>query len=146
VYGGSALILTLDARPATQDVDAVFERDRAFVRDAAASIAVENDWDSGWLNDGVKCYLSAADADPEAKALFRSYPSETHAGLRVMVASPPYLFAMKYLAMRIGGVEQKQDVADIRRLGALLNVRNAIEALAIVERYYAAERLSPKTR
>lgn len=52
VYGGSALVLTLDARPRTQDVDAVFDKDRDFVRRAAASVAEEFGWDADWLNDG----------------------------------------------------------------------------------------------
>jgi hypothetical protein len=146
VYGGSALLLTLDARPATSDVDAVFDRDRAFVRDAAQKIAAEFDWDDSWLNDGVKGFLSASDADRDAKPLFRGYPSEVGPGLRVFLASPAYLFAMKSLAMRIGGAEEKRDVDDIRRLGVLLGVRDADEALAIVTRFYPAGRLPPKTR
>lgn len=39
VYGGSALVLSMDFRVATRDVDAVFESDRAFVREAAKSVA-----------------------------------------------------------------------------------------------------------
>jgi hypothetical protein len=39
VYGGSALVLTTDFRIGTQDVDAVFENDRTFVRQAAGLIA-----------------------------------------------------------------------------------------------------------
>jgi len=146
VYGGSALVLTLNARPATSDVDAVFERDRTFVRSAARQIAAEFDWDDGWLNDGVKGFLSGADGNPEAKRLMFTYPSEDRPGLRVFIASAPYLFAMKSLAMRTGGAEEKRDLDDIRRLGEALGVRSSPEALAIVARYYPAERLPPKTR
>jgi hypothetical protein len=146
VYGGSALVLTLVARPATTDVDAVFDRDRTFVRTAAQRIAAEFDWDDGWLNDGVKGFLSAADADPEAKRLMFTYPSDERPGLRVFVASAPYLFAMKSLAMRVGGTDEKRDLDDIRRLGEVLGVRSSMQALSIVSRYYPAERLPPKTR
>jgi hypothetical protein len=146
VYGGSALILTTNFRVATQDVDAVFETDRTFVRSAAAAIAMEFGWPSDWLNDGVKGFLSANDGEKDAKRLFRSYPSESAPGLRVFVASAPYLFAMKCLAMRAGGVEQNQDIEDIRQLGAALKVTSAAEALDVVMRYYPAERLPPKTR
>ena len=93
-----------------------------------------------------KGFLSAADGEPEAKRLMFTYPFERQPGLRVFVASPPYLFAMKSLAMRIGGAEQKRDIDDIRRLGEVLGVRNSAQALAIVSRYYPAERLPPKTR
>jgi hypothetical protein len=145
VYGGSALVLTMDYRVATRDVDAVFEADRSFVREAAKIVADEFGWDEDWINDGVKGFLSPKDAQ-EAKQLFRSYPNETGPGLRVFVAAPDYLFAMKSLAMRVGGVGEGQDIEDIRRLGSALGVESAGDAISIVERYYPAERISAKTK
>ena len=146
VYGGSALLLTFDFRVATRDVDAVFNTDGAFVRRAADRIAEEFGWPPGWINDGVKGFLSLHDSDPAAKALFRSYPAETGPGLRVFVATPDYLFAMKGLAMRAGGADQGEDIEDIRKLGAILGVKSAADALAIVSRYYPEQRLPAKTR
>jgi hypothetical protein len=146
VYGGSALLLTFDFRVATRDVDAVFEADRAFVRLAADRIADEFGWSRGWLNDGVKGFLSQHDSDPAAKSLFRSYPAETGPGLRVFVASPAYLFAMKSLAMRAGGAVPSEDIEDIRQLGAVLGIKTAVDALSIVSRYYPEQQLPPKTR
>ena len=144
VYGGSALVLTLDSRVATRDVDAVFESDRDFVRKAAQTVAEELDLNPSWLNDGVKGFLSSSDA--EAKALFRTYPTEAGAGLRVLVATPAYLFAMKCLAMRSGELDSAGDIEDIRSLAAVLGVQTAADALDIVSRYYPHERLPPKTR
>jgi hypothetical protein len=63
-----------------------------------------------------------------------------------MIASPCYLFAMKCLAMRTGGVEAKQDMADIRLLAAEIGIRETERALEAVARYYPEGRLSPKTR
>src|SRR5262245_11286017 len=40
VYGGAALILTLEARPATRDVDAVFDADRAFIRSSFRPLSI----------------------------------------------------------------------------------------------------------
>ncbi|HEY1707844.1 MAG TPA: hypothetical protein VGG10_06230 [Rhizomicrobium sp.] len=144
IYGGSALVLTTDFRVSTGDVDALFDADRGFVREAAALIATEFGWDETWINDGVKGFLSAHDSD--AKQLFRTYPAEGGPGLRVFVATPTYLFAMKCLAMRIGGVTQSQDIDDIRQLGTLLGVTTFEEALAHVIRYYPAGRVSPKVQ
>lgn len=146
IYGGSALVLTTDFRIGTQDVDAVFEDDRAFIRKAARAVGEELGWPDTWINDGVKGFLSAHDSDPDAKALFRSYPSETGPGLRVFVATPAYLFAMKCLAMRTAGGERTADIDDIRRLGAVLRIATTADALAAVMRYYPANRISPKTR
>jgi hypothetical protein len=146
IYGGSALVLSMDFREATRDVDAVFEKDRGFVRAAAKTVAPEFGWEEDWINDGVKGFLSAHDTDKDAKALFRSYPGETGPGLRVFVASPAYLFAMKCLAMRIGGVERSEDVNDIKELGRLLGIRSAEDAMTTISRYYPTSRLPPKTQ
>jgi hypothetical protein len=146
IYGGSALLLTFDQRASTRDVDAIFDKDRDFVRRAAAQVAGEFGWSRNWINDGVKSFLSARDVQPEAKTLFRSYPAGVGAGLRVFLASPSYLFAMKCLAMRVGGVETSQDVDDIRLLGSALGIRTFDEAIAVVSRYYPDGRISPKTQ
>jgi hypothetical protein len=145
VYGGSALVLTLNHRPATRDVDAVFERDRAFIRRATEDVAAEFGWRSDWLNDGVKGYLSRVDTQPGVKTLFRTFPAGK-LGLRVLVASPGYLFAMKCLAMRAGGVSELGDIDDVRRLADMLGLRTADEAITLVARYYPADALPPKTR
>ena len=146
VYGGSALVLTTNFRVSTRDVDAVFEADRSFIRRAARIVADELDLPSDWINDGVKGFLSAHDGEPKSKSLFRSYPAETGAGLRVFVASPAYLFAMKSLSMRAGGAETNGDTDDVRRLGALLGIRSAADAIGFVARYYPRSRIPPKTR
>jgi hypothetical protein len=146
VYGGSALVLTTEYRIGTQDVDAVFENDGKFIRQAAAIVAEEFGWNSDWINDGVKGFLSAQDGNAESKRLFRTYPTEQEPGLRVLVATPAYLFAMKCLAMRLGGTHESSDVTDIRRLGAELGIGSAKDAFEIVSRYYPLARLPPKTQ
>ena len=146
VYGGSALMLLFDWRLATRDVDAVFEADRSHVRRLAADVAEVLELPEGWINDGVKGFLSAADAEATSKALFATYPSEAEPGLRVLVASPDYLFAMKCLAMRAGGLDDNSDLSDIRTLATELDLHTADEALAVVARYYPVARISPKTQ
>lgn len=109
-------------------------------------IAEENDWDPDWLNDGVKDFLSAADSSPEAKRLFRTYRSESEPGLRVLVANPAYVFAMKCRAMRVGGVEESTDIADITRLAQEIGLTSAQEALDLVAAFYPDRVIEPKTR
>ena len=146
VYGGSALVLTLPDRLATKDVDAVMQHDHIWLRNAVAALAEEKGWPPDWLNDGVKGWLSHRDADPEAKHLFKTYPSEDEPGLRVFVASPHYLFAMKCLAMRIGGVDGSQDRSDIETLARHIGIVTAEQALDIVSQYYPLSKISPKTQ
>jgi predicted nucleotidyltransferase len=54
IYGGSALLLTLNRQVNTGDVDAVFEGNKDFIKRLAAEMAEEFGWDENWLNDGVK--------------------------------------------------------------------------------------------
>lgn len=146
VYGGAALLLTLNRRVSTRDVDGVIEKDKNFVKKLAAEMAEEFGWDANWLNDGVKGWLSSLDSNPGVKVLFKTYPSEEQPGLRVFVPKPEYLFAMKCRAMRVGGVDSSSDIADIRRLANVIGIASAAEALALVESFYPHNMIEPKTR
>ena len=139
-------MLTLDRKINTGDVDAVFEKDKTFVRKLAADMAEEFGWDENWLNYGVKGWLSAKDADPHVKPLFKTYPSEEVPGLRVFVAKPEYLFAMKCLAMRVGGVDTNSDISDIKLLAREIAIKTSEDAVALVEKFYPRNMLEPKTR
>lgn len=146
IYGGSALLLTLNRQINTGDVDAVFEGNRDFIKKLATEMAEEFEWDENWLNDGVKGWLSKRDADPDVKALFKTYPSEDQPGLRVYTARPEYLFAMKCRAMRVGGIEASSDIDDIKLLARTIGIKNSRDALTLVEKFYPQNMLQPKTR
>lgn len=134
LVGGAVMCLVLDARPATRDVDAFF-RPTKLIREAAARVADQAGVPRSWLNDAVKAFLSPrGDFDP--------YLELPH--LRVFVARPEYLLAMKCASMRLG--EEFQDLDDVRFLLRYLNVTSADEALEIVTRYFDEEQLLPKTR
>jgi hypothetical protein len=134
VMGGAVMCLAFDARPATQDVDAYFEPS-ASVREAAARVAVQAGAPALWLNDAIKGYLS-----PQGDFVpYLELPS-----LRVFVAQPEYLLAMKCAAMRLG--EEFHDLDDVRYLLRYLNITDAEQALEIVGRYFDESHLMPKTR
>lgn len=134
VVGGAAMCLALDARPATQDVDAYF-RPAAEVRAAATRVANRAGVSDGWLNDGVKEFLGD-------RAQFRPFLELPH--LRIFVAEPHYLLAMKCMATRIG--EEFHDLDDIRYLLRHLSIETATDALDIVRRYFDDDRIPVKTR
>ena len=133
VVGGAVMCLAYAARPSTQDVDAVF-RPAAKVREAAARVAARAGLNTDWLNDGVKGFVSA-------RGDFAPFLELDH--LRVMVAQPAYLLAMKCLAMRIGAEFHDED--DVRYLLRHLDVRSYDAAVAIIERYYPLDRFPQKT-
>lgn len=146
IYGGCAVMLTLNYRVATRDVDAIFEKDKEFVQRIAAEMAQEFGWDKDWLNDGAKGWLSAAETDPAVKRFIGTYPSEDEPGLRVFVPKPEYLFAMKCRAMRIGGIHASEDIEDIRRPARAIGISNAEEALDLVLAFYPRHMIAPKTQ
>jgi hypothetical protein len=88
-----------------------------------------------WLNDAVKGFLSPrGDYDP--------YLELPH--LRVFVARPEYLLAMKCASMRLG--EEFHDLDDVRYLLRYLNIASTEQALDVVSRYFDEAQLPPKTR
>jgi len=133
LVGGAVMCLAYDARPSTADVDGYF-RPAAEVRKAAARAATRHSLPPDWLNDAVKGYLSP-DGD------FAPFLELDH--LRVMVAGPEYLLAMKCLAMRIGAEFHDED--DVRYLLRHLDVRSYEQALGILGKYYPIERFPQKT-
>ena len=133
LVGGAVMCLAYAARPSTQDVDALF-RPPAEVRAAAARVAIRAGLNPDWLNDGVKGYLSA-------QGDFAAFLELDH--LRVMVAQPEYLLAMKCLAMRIGAEFHDED--DIRYLLRHLDIRSHEKAIAVITKYYPKERFPQKT-
>jgi hypothetical protein len=133
LVGGAVMCLAYAARPSTQDVDAVF-RPPAQVREAAARVAARAKVKADWLNDGVKGFVSA-------QGEFAPFLELDH--LRVMVALPEYLLAMKCLAMRIGTEFHDED--DVRYLLRHLDIRAQDKALAVITKYYPLERFPQKT-
>jgi hypothetical protein len=133
LVGGAVMCLAYAARPSTQDVDALF-RPPAQVREAAARVAARAKVKADWLNDGVKGFVSA-------QGEFAPFLELDH--LRVMVALPEYLLAMKCLAMRIGTEFHDED--DVRYLLRHLDIRTQDQALAVITKYYPLERFPQKT-
>jgi hypothetical protein len=104
LVGGAVMCLAFDARPATRDVDALFRPTRE-IREAAARVADRAGVPRGWLNDAVKGFLDdRGDFNP-----FLDLPN-----LRVFIARPEYLLAMKCASMRLA--EEFRDVDDVRYL------------------------------
>ena len=104
------------------------------MREAAARVAARTGLPPDWLNDAVKGFLSD-------RGEFRAWLELSH--LRVMVAQPEYLLAMKCLALRIGAEFHDED--DIRYLLRFLNVATFEQAREIITRFYPLERFPQKT-
>ncbi len=133
LVGGAVMCLAYAARPSTQDVDALFRPARE-VREAAARVAVPAGIQPDWLNDGVKGFLSE-------RGEFTPFLELDH--LRVMVAQPEYLLAMKCLSLRIGAEFHDED--DVRYLLRHLGIDHYEQAVSVITRFYPLERFPQKT-
>ncbi len=133
LVGGAVMCLMYDARVSTVDVDGFFKPARR-IREAAQKISRETGFGERWLNDAVKEFLSE-------KGSFDDYIDLSN--LKVYVAQPEYLLAMKCLAMRIG--LEFHDEADVRYLLRYLNIESHDHALSIITQFYPLEKFPQKT-
>ena len=133
LVGGAVMCLSYGARASTEDVDALF-RPTVEVRKAAARVAARAGVADDWLTDGVKGFMSTPGD-------FLPILEMDH--LRIMVAQPAYLLAMKCLAMRIGAEFHDED--DIRYLLRLLDIRSYEHATSVISKYYPLDRFPQKT-
>ena len=133
LVGGAVMCLAHAARQSTEDVDAYFRPARE-VREAALRVAARSGAPPDWLNDAVKGYLSE-------RGDYSPWLELSH--LRVMVAQPEYLLAMKCLAFRIGAEFHDED--DIRYLLRHLGIVEFSGAKEVITRYYPLERFPQKT-
>jgi hypothetical protein len=137
LLGGTVMVLAFRARPATKDVDAIFEP-ASLVRELSHKVAAEHELPADWLNNGAKGFVSA-----RHDTTMGDLPQWE--GLRLTMPTPEYLLAMKCMASRIGaGPSDPGDVADIRFLVSHLALTSAEEAREIVARYYPEDRIPPR--
>lgn len=133
LLGGAVMCLAFNARPSTKDVDAFF-LPKTKILALAKEIHLEKNLPEDWLNDAVKGFLSK---DGECN------PFLNLSSLKIFVAKPEYLLAMKCLSMRIG--EEFHDEQDVRFLLRYLNIDSLQKALDIITKYYPLEIFPQKT-
>jgi hypothetical protein len=141
VYGRTAIILQFRWGNPTEDVDVVIrtaERESA-VKDAAAFAALRLGLPDDWLNN----YVGAFTAERESESFFSAYgaypPGETP-GLRVFLAKPEYICAMKLKALRRETVGDK-DFEDAVQLAAELGIETTDDLLHLFASYFPSESL-----
>lgn len=141
VYGRTAILLQFRWGDPTEDVDVVIrtaERESA-VKDAAAFAALRVGLPDDWLNT----YVGAFTAESESDSFFSTYgayPQGETPGLRVVLARPEYLCAMKLKALQRGAVADK-DFDDAVRLAAEVGIETTDGLLHLFASYFPEESL-----
>ena len=131
IVGGAAMCLALNARESTKDIDAVFAP-KMIIYKAAKKIAERYGLSEKWLNNGVKGFITS-------DMKFEELLSFSH--LRVLVARPEYLLAMKCLSSRT-----EVDIDDIKFLIQVLKIKKKEEVFSILESVYPGKLIEPKVQ
>ncbi|CAN5198555.1 hypothetical protein BH20ACI2_BH20ACI2_21120 [soil metagenome] len=121
LFGGAVMVLAFKARPATKDVDAIFEPVRE-IRNASHRIAERHGLRLDWLNLAVKMFV----VDHAREVLLE------FSNLIVTVPDANYLLAMKMLAMRPNTEDEKDAILLIEHLG----FDHREQVLAIIRGFY----------
>lgn len=138
LFDGTVMVLAFTARLSTKDVDALFQPAQS-IREIARHIAAEQQLPEGWLNDGVKDFIST-----RHETTTGHLPQFPH--LRLTMPVPEYLLAMKCMAARLGGTTgEASDIPDIVFLIRHLQFKSAQAVLEIVAQYYPENRIPVKT-
>jgi len=130
--GGAVMCLVFKARPATKDVDGIFEPTRE-IREAAAAVARRRGVPGDWLNDAAKGFFLS---DPPRIAVL------DRPNLRVWAPAADYMLAMKCVSARFDTHDRDDVVFLIRHL----EIEDPEEVFRIVRRYYPREQIPPKAR
>lgn len=133
IVGGAAMALAFARDRVTRDIDAVFVP-KTRVYDVAREMAADDaTLGPDWLNDAVKGFLPTVE-DSEAQVILEG------PGIRVLVASPRRLLAMKVFAARVD-----RDRDDIMKLCEEANIRTIAEVLDLTHDLYG-DLLPPKSK
>ena len=141
MYGRTAILLQFRWGDSTEDVDVVIrtvERASA-VEDAAAFAALQVGLPGDWLNN----YVGAFTAEKESESFFSAfgaYPRGETPGLRVFLAKPEYICAMKLKALQRESIGDR-DFEDAVRLAAELGIETTDRRRDLFASYFPGERL-----
>ncbi len=139
IYGGAALLLLFENRANTVDIDYVpIEGNIDQIADITDRIGESRGLKAGWFNDAVLMFKS----DHPEHQFFGDFPLGADAGLRVFVASPRYMLAMKMIALRSS--LEANDVSDAWHSLDVCGIKNFEEAVAFYNAFYPSEPLKAK--
>lgn len=141
VYGGSAILLQFEWRTVTRDVDAVIVStgNHGLVEEAAKVAAAQLGLLRSWLSEAVAQYTSS-EAGAQGLRLSGFYPEDGVPGLRVLVATPQYLLAMKLIALERATATDR-DFEDAKMLAREVGVTTVEELQEIYRSYFPGRSL-----
>lgn len=138
VYGGTAVMLQLEYRENTADVDCVVSVGHGPVMDAAREVGRRMGIGTSWLNENVSVFTSM-NANANDLIPYGSYPKTGRPHLNVVLAKPEYLVAMKVEALkRTAG----RDIDDLTMLASKLGLKTTEDIFGLHALYFGPERIT----
>lgn len=128
LFGGAVMVLAFKARPATRDVDAIFEPIKE-IRNASHRIAERHNLRLDWLNLAEKMVV----VEHPREVLFE-FPN-----LIVTIPDAKYLLAMKLLALRPNTEDESDAIFLIGKLG----IKSRDQAIELVRGFYPNKEVKP---
>lgn len=122
VVGGAAMALTFDSRRVTRDVDAAVPGEQDDLWIAVAEVASAHQLPPDWINTRAVAFMTN---EPDSAASEMTVP-----GLRIALASPEHLIAMKLRAMR------GRDLDDLETLFRFVGITDPSQAADIHNRLF----------
>lgn len=143
VYGGSAIMLQFDWRSSTHDVDARITSDsvHGHVQTAVHYAATKLGLQQSWLNEAVASYVSKSQTSTDTIS-YGMYPDYFRPGLRVLLATPRYLLAMKLMAIS----RHDRDFNDAANLAMEVGVQTYDDMMELVGGFYPEDDLPEMVR
>jgi predicted nucleotidyltransferase len=138
VYGGTAVMLQLEYREQTADVDCVVVEGHGAVMDAVRSVGRELNIGDSWLNENVSVYTSTKQTSQDLLP-YGAYPKSSRPWLNVTMAKPEYLLAMKVEALRRSTV---RDLSDVKMLASRLGLKSSEEIFRAHSLYFGPEHIN----
>lgn len=132
ICGGAVMCLVYHARPATKDIDAIFEPTKE-IRKASMLVAHKFGLDEHWLSDAVKGFFHV---DPPREDVFNM----SH--LRVWAPSADYMLAMKCVSARFDTFDRD----DIIFLISYLKFTKPEQVFDVIVKYYPHNKVPAKTK
>lgn len=107
VVGGACIVVTLHSRESTMDIDALWQKS-GVIQDAINAVGDSNGLAHTWCNDNFRMTASYTDKIILYSRLYKEFDR-----LRVYMAKPELLLAMKLISFR---VTKPQDIEDAKEL------------------------------
>lgn len=142
VYGGTAVMLQLEYRENTADVDCIVSVGHGPVMDAAREVGRQLGIGMNWLNEDVSVFTSRKETVRDLIP-FGGYPKNGRPHLNVVLAKPEYLVAMKVEALRR---TTSRDVEDLTKLAKKLGLNSEEAIFNMHALYFGPERINLTVR